>query len=75
MENINRTYRVFLTPENKGGFSVVVPTLPGCFTQGETLAEAIENAKEAILLYSESLEEDGQSVPDDSRSLEYLLVI
>jgi len=68
-----RTYRILLTPEEEGGFSVAVPTLPGCFTQGETIEEAIEMAKEAISLYVESLEEDGEQVPDDSKSLEYSL--
>ncbi|WP_426669182.1 type II toxin-antitoxin system HicB family antitoxin [Mucilaginibacter sp. McL0603] len=68
-----RTYRILLTPEDEGGFSVSVPALPGCFTQGETIEEAIEMAKEAISLYVESLEEDGEPVPDDSRSLEYSL--
>jgi antitoxin HicB len=72
---MTRTYRILLTPEDEGGFSVSVPVLPGCFTQGETLNEAIEMAKEAINLYIESLEEDGELVPDDSRSLEYLLTL
>jgi len=48
-----RTYRILLTPEDEGGFSVSVPALPGCFTQGETIEEAIEMAKEAISLYIE----------------------
>ena len=70
-----RTYRILLTPEEEGGFSVAVPALPGCFTQGETIEEAIEMAKEAISLYVESLEADGEPVPDDSRSLEYSLTL
>lgn len=70
-----RTYRILLTPEEEGGFSVSVPALPGCFTQGETIEEAIEMAREAISLYVESLEADGEPVPDDSRSLEYSLTL
>lgn len=70
-----RTYRILLTPEEEGGFSVNVPSLPGCFTQGETIEEAIEMAKEAISLYVESLEADGQLVPDDNRTLEYSLTL
>ena len=69
------TYRLFLTPEEEGGFSVVVPSLPGCFTQGETVDEAIEMAKEAISLYVEDLEENGEAVPDDSKTLEYILTL
>ena len=68
-----RTYRILLTPEDEGGFSVSVPALPGCFTQGETIDEAIEMAKEAISLYIEVLEDEGELIPDDSRSLEYSL--
>jgi antitoxin HicB len=52
---------ILLTPEDEGGYSVSVPELPGCFTQGETIAEAIDMAKEAICVYVESLEEDSAS--------------
>ena len=69
------TYRILITPEEEGGFSVSVPSLPGCFTQGETIDEAIAMAKEAVSLYIESLEEDGEPVPDDGRSLEYTLTL
>jgi antitoxin HicB len=70
-----RTYRILLTPEEEGGFSVSVPALPGCFTQGETIEKTIEMAKEAISLYIESLEAEGEFVPDDSRTLEYSLTL
>ncbi|MGI4022101.1 MAG: type II toxin-antitoxin system HicB family antitoxin [Janthinobacterium lividum] len=72
---MQRTYRVLLTPEAEGGFSVSVPALPGCFTQGETIEEAMEMAKEAISLYVESLELDGEIVPDDNKNLEYSLTL
>ncbi|RYE24764.1 MAG: type II toxin-antitoxin system HicB family antitoxin [Sphingobacteriaceae bacterium] len=72
---MQRTYRVLLTPEPEGGFSVSVPALPGCFTQGETVEEAMEMAKEAIMLYVESLELDGEPIPDDSKTLEYSLTL
>jgi antitoxin HicB len=52
---------------------VVVPSLPGCFTQGETVEEAIEMAKEAICLHVEDLEIDAKVIPIDGRSLEYSL--
>ena len=55
-------YQVVLTPEEEGGFSVSVPALPGCFTQGETLEEARAMAMEAITLYVESLEENGELI-------------
>lgn len=70
-----RIYRILITPEEEGGFSVSVPSLPGCFTQGETIEEVIEMAKEAISLHIESLEAEGEFVPDDSRTLEYSLIL
>lgn len=56
-------YRVLLTPEPEGGFTVTVPILPGCITYGETVDECLANAKEAVELYIESLEADGLTVP------------
>lgn len=44
-------------------FGVVVPDLPGCFSAGETLDEAIRNAQEAIDLHCEVLIEDGHDIP------------
>ncbi|HEV8575401.1 MAG TPA: type II toxin-antitoxin system HicB family antitoxin [Dehalococcoidia bacterium] len=58
-------YRVVLVPEDDGGFSVSVPALPGCFTQGDTRDEALSMAKEAIALHLESLREHGEPVPLD----------
>ena len=49
-------FMVVLEPAEEGGFNVSVPALDGCFTQGETEEEALENAKEAILCYLEGLE-------------------
>lgn len=57
-------YTIILHPEPEvGGYSVTVPALPGCTTQGETLEEAIVMAKDAIRLYVESLIADGKPVP------------
>jgi len=69
------TYRAFLTPKDEGGFSVNVPTLPGCFTQGETLQEAIEMTKEAVSVYIESLKAQDEPIPDDSKNLEYIMTL
>ena len=56
-------YTVILIPEEEGGYSVEVPALPGCYTQGETREEAISMAREAIELYLESLKAHGEPVP------------
>jgi len=60
-----------LMPEPEGGFTVTVPTLPGCITYGETVDECITNAKEAIELYIESLGADGEEIPTEEGVLEY----
>ena len=59
-------YTVILVPEAEGGYSVDVPALPGCFTQGETKEEAIAMAKEAIELYLESCKAHGESIPQEA---------
>lgn len=61
-------FHVVLQPEKEGGFSVFVPALPGCASQGETEKEALKNIKEAIALYLEGLEADQQPIPTDDVS-------
>jgi len=59
-------YTVILYPElDEGGYSVTVPALPGCVTQGETLEEAIAMAKDAIRLYLEALRDEGEPIPEE----------
>ncbi|MBI3977111.1 MAG: type II toxin-antitoxin system HicB family antitoxin [Chloroflexi bacterium] len=61
-----RRYTIILYPEpEEGGYSVVVPALPGCATQGETVAECIANAQEAIAVYLETLEAHGMPIPEE----------
>jgi antitoxin HicB len=69
------TYRVLLNREPEGGYTVSVPSLPGCITYGESVDEAISMAKEAIGLYIESLVEHNEPVPDESNTLEYTLTL
>ena len=45
------SYRILLRQEPEGGYTVIVPSLPGCVTYGDTVEEAIEMTKEAIELY------------------------
>lgn len=66
-------YKLLLRKEPEGGYTVVVPALPGCITYGENVDEAITMAKEAIELYIEELKDHGEAVPDDSNLLEYNL--
>ena len=43
--------KIVLEEQDDGGYTVFVPALPGCISQGDTLEEAIKNIKEAIILY------------------------
>lgn len=54
--------RVILYPGEDGYWVIECPSLPGCISQGKTREEAIENIKEAIALYIESLEAHGDSI-------------
>lgn len=56
-------YRVNITQDEDGVFVAEVPNLPGCISQGVTRPQAIENIKEAIAGYIESLEAHGEPVP------------
>ena len=59
-------YTVILYPEpDEGGFSVIVPALPGYVTQGEMLEEAIAMTKDAIRLYVETLREEGEVISEE----------
>jgi antitoxin HicB len=64
-ERVKRTYSVVLVPNEFGGFDVVVPALPGCFSQGTTREEALEHAREAIEVHITGLEADGDEIPQE----------
>lgn len=69
-----RRYTVLVTPEAEGGYSVRVPALPGCYTQGETLAEALQHAQEAIELYLSVLKERGEPIPEETEPTQAIQV-
>lgn len=56
-------YSVFYERAPKGGYVALVPALPGCHTQGETLEETERNVRDAIALYLESLTAHGEAIP------------
>jgi predicted RNase H-like HicB family nuclease len=56
-------FRVLLEIDEDGVFVAEVPTLPGCVSQGKTREEALQNAREAISVYLESLRENGDPIP------------
>ncbi len=63
-------YSVDVLPEEDGkGFYVIVPALPGCFSQGKTVEESLENAEEAIALHIHALRRQGMKVPLESTTI------
>ena len=59
-------YSVVVYEAEEGGFWVEVPALPGCYSQGESLEETLENVREAISLYLEVIRDEGRDAPDDA---------
>jgi len=57
-EGIFMKFKLILEPSDEGGFTVYVPSLPGCISEGDNEEEALENIKEAIELYLEPIEDD-----------------
>ena len=62
------TYNLIFNPEPEGGFTVIVPSLPGCVTYGKNLTEAKKMAKEAINAYLSSLKKHEEAAPNDEQS-------
>ena len=56
--------KIVLEPSVEGGYTVYVPSLPGCISEGDTKEEAMANIKEAIELYLETVEDDLILSPD-----------
>ena len=50
--------KVILEASDDGGYTVYVPSLPGCISEGETAEDALTNIREAIELYLEPVEDD-----------------
>jgi len=60
-------YTAIFEPEKVGGYSVTIPALPGCISEGETFEEALENIKEAAQLYLEDLKES--EIPQETKPI------
>jgi predicted RNase H-like HicB family nuclease len=50
-------FKVILEPSDEGGYTALVPALPGCISEGETIDEAMRNVREAIELHLEPLDD------------------
>jgi antitoxin HicB len=70
-----RTYSIVIDPDpTAGGFTVTVPALPGCITQGETVEGCVGRAEEAIALYLEDLAAAGEPIPEEKEHPQLLQV-
>lgn len=59
-------YTAFFDPDKKeGGYTVTVPVLPGCISEGDTFEEALSNITEAASLYLEGMREKHQEIPQE----------
>ncbi len=63
--------KVILEPSDEGGYTVYVPSLPGCISEGDTREEALANIREAIDLYLE--EEEPAALPAKAQLVELVV--
>ncbi len=65
-----RKFKVIIEhDEDEGGYTVTVPALPGCITEGDTVEEALESAREAITGFMEALKIQGKQLPERDSQL------
>jgi predicted RNase H-like HicB family nuclease len=62
-------FKVVLDPDPSGGYVVTCPSIPGCYSQGETIAEALKNVREAIALCLEDMRAHKEKLPDPAQTL------
>ncbi len=56
--------KVVLEPSEDGGYTAIIPSLPGCISEGDTKEEALKNIQEALELYREPVEDDQIFAPN-----------
>jgi len=61
-------FNIVFRPEPEGGFTAIVPALPGCITYGRNLEEAKKMAIDAICGYVASLKKHGEAIPSDEET-------
>jgi antitoxin HicB len=69
MRKTHHHFNIVLRPEPEGGFTAIVPALPGCVTYGRNLAEAKRMARDAISGYIASLRKHKEPIPSDDETL------
>lgn len=66
-------YEAVFMPQGEGGYTVEVPDLPGCVSEGDTLEQAKVNIEEAVELYIEALKDRNQNIPEPSGDRYFVL--
>lgn len=67
-------FTAIFDPAEEGGYTVTVPSLPGCITEGDTFEEAVEMAKDAIVCYIGSLKKHDEPIPRED-TMSFMRVI
>lgn len=67
------SYPAIFTPDKEGGYTVVFPDLEGCFTEGNTLTEALYMAKDALALVLYGYEKDKRTIPNPANPGDFSL--
>jgi len=63
-------YTAVFEPDKKsGGFTVTIPVLPGCISEGDTFEEALKNIQEAASLYLETMKKEGEDLPSEEKGI------
>ena len=75
MRSKKLSFRIIFRPESEGGYTVIVPSLPGCITYGEDMKEARRMAQDAIEAYLQSMKKHGEEFQDDSDTFEGMLTL
>ena len=60
----NMNLKIILEPSEEGGYTAIVPALPGCISEGDSKEDALKNIREAIDLYLEPVEDDWDFAPN-----------
>ncbi|MBM2811822.1 MAG: hicB [Chloroflexi bacterium] len=71
-----RQYTIFVEPNpGEALYTVSVPALPGCITQGSTLEQCIERAKEAIAAWIADADAEGEPVPEEAERPQAITIL
>ena len=68
-QTVHQYTAIFEPDEEKGGYTVTIPSLPGCISEGDTFEEALENIQEAASLYLEVMGKHKEEIPTEDRGV------